>query len=68
MVGQIIAKDLQLNPDNSNRQGTSKEIRVIEGKVSKKIPGGESKKVRVSGRFELLRVRVIGIQLYGKTR
>ena len=33
-------------------------------KLVRKLPGGESKKVRVCGRFELLRVRVIGIQLY----
>ena len=33
-------------------------------KLVRKLPGGESKKVRVSGRFQLLRVRVIGIQLY----
>ena len=57
---------IQLNPDNSNLQGNSKKVRVIGGsrvKLVRKLPGGKSKKVRVSERFELLRVRVNGIQL-----
>ena len=29
--------DLQWNPDNSNFQGKSKKVPVIEGKISKKI-------------------------------
>ena len=53
-----------MNPDNSNLQGNRKRFELSRVKLVRKLPGGESKKVRVSGRFELLGVRVIGIQLY----
>ena len=33
-VGPLI---VQLNPDNLNLQGKSNKVRVIEGKISKKI-------------------------------
>ena len=49
----LLGKTLQLNPDNSNLQGKFKKVQVIGGKISKKITWRESKKVRVSGRFEL---------------
>ena len=60
---------VQLNPDNLNLQGKSNKVRVIRGfelsrvKLGRKLPGGELEKVRVNGWFQLLRVRVIGIQL-----
>ena len=33
----LVHTDVQLNPDNSSLQGKSKKVRVIEGKISKKI-------------------------------
>ena len=35
---------IQLNPYNSNLQGKSKTVRVIEGKISKKITWREIEK------------------------
>ena len=56
-VGICIAKgntEIQLNPDNSNLQGKSKKVRVIEGKITVESqllePSRENRK-----RFELSR-------------
>ncbi len=35
---------MQLNPDNSNLQGKSKKVRVIEGKISNKMTWKEIEK------------------------
>ncbi len=58
MWRKIFPVQLQLNPDNSNLQGSSyREFELSRVKLIRKGHGGESKKVLVSGRFELLRVR-----------
>ena len=66
---------IQSTPDKSNPQGKLKKVRVVGSssyrefelsrvKLYRTWPEGKRKLVRVSGRFELARVRVIGTRLY----
>ena len=63
----LTSVSIQSTPDNSNLQRKLKKVREFElsrVKLYGKWPERKAKLVRVSARFELASVQVIGSQLY----